>query len=177
MSMLLKPLHSGTAANIKNKHKMFVWLTLLQINWIEIIPNMISQLRLHINSMGITSLICQQTFPDSTVHGANMGPIWALSAPDGPHLGPMNLTIRVVFYHTTSGPLFTDRRDVLTAKSREDSKQRDWIYNDWSALTFDRLLDSAAAEVPVKFQNNWKSLKPNLAAPRFHEILRDRPSA
>ena len=29
--------------------------------------------------------------PDSKVHGANMGPIWVFSAPDGPHVGPMNL--------------------------------------------------------------------------------------
>ena len=30
---------------------------------------------------------------ESKVHGANMGPTWALSAPDGPHVGPMNLAI------------------------------------------------------------------------------------
>ena len=35
--------------------------------------------------------------PDSKVHGANMGPTWVLSAPDGPHVGPMNLVIRGVF--------------------------------------------------------------------------------
>ena len=29
--------------------------------------------------------------PDSKVHRANMGPTWVLSAPDGPHVGPMNL--------------------------------------------------------------------------------------
>ena len=32
--------------------------------------------------------------PDSKVHGANMGPTWVLSGPDGPHVGPMNLAIR-----------------------------------------------------------------------------------
>ena len=32
--------------------------------------------------------------PDSKVHGANMGPTWVLTAPDGPHDGPMNLAIR-----------------------------------------------------------------------------------
>ena len=32
--------------------------------------------------------------PDNNVHGAKMGPIWVLSAPDGPHVGPMNLAIR-----------------------------------------------------------------------------------
>ena len=31
--------------------------------------------------------------PDNKVHGANMGPTWVLSAPDGPHVGPMNLAI------------------------------------------------------------------------------------
>ena len=34
------------------------------------------------------------SIPDSKAHGANMGPTWALSAPDGPHVGPLNLTIR-----------------------------------------------------------------------------------
>ena len=24
--------------------------------------------------------------PDSKIHGVNMGPIWVLSAPDGPHV-------------------------------------------------------------------------------------------
>ena len=36
-------------------------------------------------------------YPDSKVHGANMGPTWVLSAPDGPHVGPMNLVIRVTY--------------------------------------------------------------------------------
>ena len=35
-------------------------------------------------------------YPDSKVQGANMGPTWVLSAPDGPHVGPMNLAIWVV---------------------------------------------------------------------------------
>ena len=33
-------------------------------------------------------------YPDNKVHRANMGPSWVLSAPDGPHVGPM---INVVF--------------------------------------------------------------------------------
>ena len=37
--------------------------------------------------------------PDSKIHGANMGPTWVLSAPDGPHVGPMNLGIRDMFVH------------------------------------------------------------------------------
>ena len=37
--------------------------------------------------------------PDSKVHGANMGPTWVLSAPDGTHVGPMNLAIRGGLYY------------------------------------------------------------------------------
>ena len=34
-----------------------------------------------------------RTIPDSKVHGANMGPIWDLQDPGGPHVGPMNFAI------------------------------------------------------------------------------------
>ena len=34
---------------------------------------------------------------DSEVHRAIMGPTWVLLAPDGPHVGPRNLAIRVSF--------------------------------------------------------------------------------
>ena len=37
------------------------------------------------------------TNPDGKVHGANMGPTWVLSAPDGPHGGTMNLAIREMY--------------------------------------------------------------------------------
>ena len=42
--------------------------------------------------------ISRVTLPDSKVHGANVGPIWVLSAPDGPHVGPTNLAIGVYMY-------------------------------------------------------------------------------
>ena len=42
-------------------------------------------------SLGCT--IHNADIPDSKVHGANMGPTWVLSAPDGPHVSPMNLAI------------------------------------------------------------------------------------
>ena len=37
-------------------------------------------------------------------HGVNIGPIWVLSAPDGPHIGPMNIAIRVFYgtYYTSA---------------------------------------------------------------------------
>ena len=44
-------------------------------------------------------------------------------------------------------------------------------YNDRIALKFDRLFDSAVAEVPAKFQSEYKSLYLNLATLRLHDIL------
>ena len=38
---------------------------------------------------------------ENKVHVANVGPTWVLSAPCGPHVGPMNLAIRVVIYCVT----------------------------------------------------------------------------
>ena len=35
--------------------------------------------------------------PDSKDHGANMGPTCVLSAPGGPHVGPMNLATRKAY--------------------------------------------------------------------------------
>ena len=39
-------------------------------------------------------IMAEKKSPDSKVHGANMGPTWVLSAPGGPHVGPMDLAIR-----------------------------------------------------------------------------------
>ena len=36
-----------------------------------------------------------EQYPDSKVHGANMGPIWGRQDPGGPHVGPMNFAIWV----------------------------------------------------------------------------------
>ena len=38
------------------------------------------------------------TYPESKVHGANMGPIWGRQDPGGPRVGPMNFAIWVCNY-------------------------------------------------------------------------------
>ena len=56
-------------------------------------------------SVVLTESFCKQSklsgnssaehdIPDNKVHEANMGHTWVLSAPAGPHVGPMNLAIR-----------------------------------------------------------------------------------
>ena len=69
-------------------------------------------------------------------------------------------------------PVFTKQTGVLPqnlvkARSREIGSYKDRI-----ALKFDRHLGAAAAEVPVKFQSDWKSRNPNLVASGLNEILR-----
>ena len=73
--------------------EMITYKTVTQ-NWVTVMindlyPRSLFQRGLHIYAMtGISG------FPDSKVHGANTGPTWVLSVPDGPHVGPINLAIR-----------------------------------------------------------------------------------
>ena len=43
-----------------------------------------------------TSYAYLHCFPDSKVHGANMGPIWGQQDPGGPHVGSMNFAMWVI---------------------------------------------------------------------------------
>ena len=47
--------------------------------------------------------------PDSKVYGANMGPIWGLQDPDGPHVGPMNFAI----WEASSWSISRNRKHIM----------------------------------------------------------------
>ena len=73
--------------------------------------------------------------PDSKFHGANLGPTWVLSAPDGPHVGPMNLAIRVVYHKTNmmNCSIYFRSVDIVHLwwalhLRLWDSSLRQWIY-------------------------------------------------
>ena len=44
------------------------------------------------------SYVITFTIPDSKVHGANMGPTWVLSAPDGSHVDPGTLISGIWYF-------------------------------------------------------------------------------
>ena len=69
------------------------------------------------------------------------------------------------------GPLFTKQYDVLPPNLVKSWSRETGCYGDRMAPKFDRHLGSTAADVPLKFKNDWKSLSPNLAASKLHEIL------
>ena len=77
-----------------------------------------------------------QHFPDSKVHVAHMGPTRYLSAPGGPHVGPMNLVIRVVQLMAggvrqqdiTRGNVQPDRcRHMASLQDNEFDKLQWWL--------------------------------------------------
>ena len=74
----------------------FLWLISISV-WqiIKINPKMYGKVSLYRWIITYLEMFYSlNTVRDSKVHGANMGPTWVLSAPDGPHVGPMNLAIR-----------------------------------------------------------------------------------
>ena len=73
---------------------------------------------------------------------------------------------------TDSRHRFTKRTDFLPKDLVKSRRHEIKCYNDHIGLKFDRHLGSAAAEVLVKFQSDWKSLNPNPVASRLHEVLR-----
>ena len=87
------------------KNSLTEWPTLYKYIWnkikkiekgnpFEYVVWKVSSICLGLNvSMG-QDAFNDQVAPDSKVHGANMGPTCVLSAPAGPHVGPMNLAIR-----------------------------------------------------------------------------------
>ena len=86
-----------------NNDSIIVWDQLSHILMIKSCPYHDAEIN---NDAWIASLLlqcpCLQSFPDSKIHGANMGPIWVLSAPDGPHVGARNHAIRVSYQSTCS---------------------------------------------------------------------------
>ena len=65
------------------------WLLFLDTSWP--FSGYVDKIAFDQNSL--QSLRFIYIYPYNKVHGASMGPTWVLSAPDGPHIGPMNLAI------------------------------------------------------------------------------------
>ena len=53
--------------------------------------------------------------PDSKVHGAKMGPIWARQDPGGSHVGPMNFAIWDIPGPTWKGSIEMVDEDIVMA--------------------------------------------------------------
>ena len=72
------------------------------------------------------------TYPDSKVHGANMGPTWVLLAPGGPHAGLINLSIWVAANRKSQGisnysidPVLLEYSSLITVAANYHL-HRDW---------------------------------------------------
>ena len=115
----------------------------------------------------LTSNIKEETTPDNKIHGANMGPTWVLSVPDGRHVGPTNLTIReCVSYLCTRHPtpthhpilvnflmVFGRCRDNLTAVTNVEYRCRCYLADQTDTF--------AKAEIKAIEERNFSNLHPN----------------
>ena len=58
-------------------------------------------------------------FPDSTIHGANMGPIWVRQDPGGTHVGPLNFAIWVgLEQNAISIQFYLGRQNIIEMSGR-----------------------------------------------------------
>ena len=89
------------AADSKTAIEVKVWLSNqvvhIHVN-VDVITHVPLKTKLGTGLLGNYYVIIHTNvnYPDGKIHRANMGPTWVLSAPDGPHVGPMNLAIWVV---------------------------------------------------------------------------------
>ena len=104
---------NNTILNTKSSCLVGIWNSAMRWNWalqpvlfflfpISIVSNndkfyekdsIFSHLTLHYGKCANFNRI-----PAIKVHGADLGLTWVLSAPDGPHVGPMKLAIRGILY-------------------------------------------------------------------------------
>ena len=70
-------------------------------------------------------------YPDSKVHGANMGPIWGQQDSGGPHVGPMNFAIWVVSQITTISAV----RPAVYSGAHQRKHKRYWPLLGESSVT------------------------------------------
>ena len=106
-STVIERLSNGAAVHFVDYRK---WL-LNQLTWLKVIHSGQSGTRFNIT----------QDIPDSEVHGVIMGPTWVLSAPDGPHVGPMNFATRDLIVKSRKASKARDR--CLASSSRSDNQQ------------------------------------------------------
>ena len=96
---------NGTIANIILITHRFVIFDSIKVNQMPTIHTLFfsKQSDRYQNIFLYHLLLCLEyhSVPDNKDHGANMGPIWVIAAPDGPHVGPMNLAIRDVIWRGT----------------------------------------------------------------------------
>ena len=92
-------------------------------------------------------------YPDNKVHGANMGPTWVLSAPDGPHVSPMNLAIRVYSDIHHRGLLSKCKSNLHNTNSNELTKRCNMAPR--VGFTNSSLQQNSETRNDILFRHHW----------------------
>ena len=85
--------------------------------------------------------------------------MWNVASPELP-------PVTIAWDRRWPGPVYTKRTNVLPPTLANSRGSEIGSYNGRISLKFNRHLGSTAAEVPVKFQSDQKSLNPNIVASR-----------
>ena len=146
--------------------RQFYWCNLCEIR--EWIDNH-SHIFLGYNYISVTSTVVQLnyrwSYPDSKVHGANMGPIWGRRTQVGPIFTPRTLLSGWALMSTYI-ILCTGNYLSLSLSSLNALHQRAYIVWRWSVV---------APEKPYEFQWNNKSLAPEKTQiSNFESHIKDR---
>ena len=120
-------------------------------------------------------------FPDSKVHRANMGPTWVLSAPDGPHVGPMNLAIRVLIIMAISTSVLFFNGFMMNNFPEYNKRLPRW-QKDWSSITYIYIYDRLSNRTPPRYiqlvDKNHDVIRYDYDhSKRLHSILKSQPMA
>ena len=70
--------------------------------------------------MNVIVQSCQYHFPNSKVHGANMGPIWGRQDPGGPHVDPTSFA----FWVDNSSARTLHKKDIIWTYQIEIEKHK-----------------------------------------------------
>ena len=108
-------------------------------------------------------------YPDSKVHGVNMGPIWGRQDPGGPHVGPVNFAIWVYIYVDKINPAhqgFRPRQvlprliSLVIAQSLQDAQlvKNNFPFTEYSLSDTLNFISHRQLCIDVSYDKNVQSL-------------------
>ena len=93
-----------------------------------------------------TNHLMTERFPDSKVHGANIGPIRGRQDPCWPHVGPMNFVIWVLHFHEEPGHSFQGNVCLNTQDSNPQVVPKIYTLQMIATFTRGHCINSRSAE-------------------------------
>ena len=103
----------------------------------KVLTNFAQQKHNFIPQSSHSNFVQYSTIPDSKINEANIGPTWVLSAPDGPHVGPMNLSVRDIAFGSTVTPQYINHNGTNYTHTSPSIVTFVWLlWKSWITKTY-----------------------------------------